>query len=78
MMGVNLKMLWEALDKALDVGNDFAGAQVEAGYGALHKTLLAKVEATETNFDNRALQTVELGIRDKLNELYPADKFPPG
>lgn len=78
MMGLNINLVWEALDKLLDVGNDYAEAQVEAGYGALHKTLVAKVEATETNFDNRALQTVEIGIRDKLNELYPADKFPPG
>jgi len=75
-MGLDLNIVWNVLDKLLEAGNDFVEAQIETVYGALHGKLKAQVEKTETEFDDRALETVEVGLRDKLMDLYPLDKFP--
>lgn len=75
-MALNLTVIWDLLDKLLDAGNDFVEAQVETLYGAIHAKLKAKVELTETEFDDNSLITVELGFRDKLCKLYPFDKYP--
>ena len=72
----DLTKLWDLLDKLLEAGNDFVEAQVETAYGAFHKTLLAQVAKTETEFDDNALKTVELGFRDKLIKLYPLEDYP--
>jgi len=76
-MAINLTKLWDVLNNLLEAGNDFVKAQIETAYGALHSTLKAKAESTDSPFDDNSLITVELGVRDKLNELYPFDKYPP-
>ena len=73
-MAINLTKLWDVLNNLLEAGNDFVEAQVETAYGALHSTLKAKVESTETPFDDNGLKTVEVGIRDKLLKIYPDRK----
>lgn len=75
-MTLDLNAIWNVLDKLLEAGNDFVEAQVETAYGGLHAILKAKVEKTDTPFDDNSLQTVELGVRDKLCKLYPFDKYP--
>ena len=75
-MGLNLTAIWDVLDKLLDAGNDFAEAQVEIVYGSLHGHLKTQVAKTETKFDDNGLQTVELGLRDKLIKLYPLETHP--
>ena len=60
-MALDLIVVWNVLDKLLEAGNDFVEAQV------------AK---TETEFDDNALITVELGLRDKLIKIYTLEKFP--
>jgi len=75
-MGINLTALWDVLDKLLEAGNEFVEDQVEKTYLVIHTKLKEKVDATTTNFDNRALETVEIGLRDKFLDLYPLDKFP--
>jgi len=75
-MAVDLSKLWDVLNNLLEAGNDFIEAQVETAYGALHSTLKAKVESTETEFDDNAMKTVELGIRDKLLKIYPIEEYP--
>jgi len=76
-MGVNLTVVWDLLDKLLEAGNDFVEAQVETVYGTIHTKLKEQVAKTTTLFDDHSLVTVEIGLRDKLNKLYPADQFPP-
>jgi len=75
-MSINLNALWDVLDKLLEAGNEFVEDQVEKTYQVIHEKMKQKVDATTTNFDNRAMETVEIGLRDKLNELYPLDKYP--
>jgi len=75
-MAVDFNAVWNILDKLLIAGNDFVEAQVETLYGALHGKLKAQVEKTETEFDDNGLETVELGLRDKLIKLYPLEEYP--
>lgn len=75
-MAINLTALWDVLDKLLEAGNEFVEDQVEKTYQVIHEKLKEKVDSTKTNFDNRALETVEIGLRDKLDDLYPRDKYP--
>ncbi|MBA7572374.1 hypothetical protein ES708_14154 [subsurface metagenome] len=75
-MALDLTVVWNVLDKLLEAGNDFVEAQVETVYGAVHNKLKAQVTKTETEFDDNALITVELGLRDKLIKIYPLEKFP--
>jgi len=75
-MALDLSKLWNVLDNLLEAGNDFVESQVEAAYGAFHKVLTAKVDVTESPFDNNALKTIELGVRDKLIKLYPLEEYP--
>ena len=75
-MGLDFTAIWNVANKALEAGQNFVEDQVEKTYGALHATLLAQVAKTETEFDDNALKTVELGIRDKLIKLYPLEDFP--
>lgn len=75
-MGVDLTKLWDVLDDLLEAGNEFVEAQVETAYGVLHQKLKDQVAKTTTKFDDHSLETVEIGIRDKLMKLYPVDKYP--
>ena len=75
-MAIDLSKLWETFSSLLDAGKEFVEEQVENGYGALHEMLKAKVESTATDFDDKALVTVELGIRDKLIKKYPLETYP--
>ena len=75
-MAVNLSAFWDILNKLLEAGNTFVEAQIETIYGGFHSFLMAKVEATDTPFDDNGLKTVELGIRDKLIKLYPLETYP--
>ncbi|MBA7574506.1 hypothetical protein ES708_16315 [subsurface metagenome] len=75
-MAINLTIVWDLLDKLLEAGNDFVEAQVETVYGTIHGHLKERVEKTETKFDDNALKTVELGLRDKLIKLYPLEEYP--
>lgn len=75
-MGVDLTKLWDVLDDLLAAGNEFVEAQVETAYGVLHKKFKDQVAKTTTEFDDNALITVEIGLRDKLMKLYPTDKYP--
>lgn len=75
-MALDLTAIWNVLDKLLEAGNDFVEAQVETAYGAIHGHLKERAEKTETKFDDNALKTVELGLRDKLIKIYPLDEYP--
>jgi len=75
-MPIDLKKLWDVFDNVLDVGEELAETQVENAYGALHGTMLAKVENAESPFGAHAMQVVELGLRDKLIKLYPLETYP--
>jgi len=75
-MGVNLTVVWDLLDKLLEAGNDFVEAQVETVYGTIHTKLKEQVAKTTTEFDDNALKTVEIGLRDKLTKLYPFEEYP--
>ena len=75
-MPLDLNMIWDALDKILELGNEFAEAGVETMYGTIHTKLQEKVVSTTTTFDDNGLKTVELGLRDKLIKLYPLETYP--
>lgn len=75
-MALNLGAVWDVLNQLLEVGNEFVEAQVETLYGTIHGKLKERVEKTETKFDDNGLETVEIGLRDKLIKLYPLDEFP--
>ena len=75
-MALDLTKIWGILDKLLEAGNDFVEDQVENVYGTIHEHLKERVENTETKFDDNALKTVEIGIRDKLIKLYPLEEYP--
>ena len=75
-MPVDLTKLWNVLDDLLEAGNEFVEAQVETIYHTIHKKLKDQVAKTTTEFDDNAMATVELGVRDKLIKLYPLDEFP--
>jgi len=76
IMPIDLGGVWDVLDKLLDAGNEFVEAQVETIYGTIHNKLKVKVESTETPFDDHSMETVELGLRDKLIKLYPLETYP--
>ena len=75
-MALDLTKIWDILDKLLEAGNDFVEDQVENVYGTLHGHLLERAKKTETKFDDNALKTVELGLRDKLIKIYPLEEYP--
>lgn len=75
-MGINLNVIWDLLDKLLEAGNEFVEAQVETIYGTVHTKLKEQVAKTTTTFDDNALKTTEIGLRDKLIKLYPLEDFP--
>lgn len=75
-MGVNLTVVWDLLDKLLEAGNEFVEAQVEIIYGTVHTKLKEQVAKTTTTFDDNALITAEIGLRDKLIKLYPLETYP--
>jgi len=75
-MGIDLSKLWEVFSNLLDTGKEFVEEQVEKGYEALHVTLVEKAKSTTTTFDDKSIQVVELGIRDKLIKLYPLEEYP--
>lgn len=75
-MALDLNALWNVLDKLLETGEEFVEDQVEKLYGVIHDKLKERVELTETKFDDHGLQTVEIGLRDKLIKLYPLEEFP--
>lgn len=75
-MPLDLTAVWNVLDKLLEAGNDFVEAQVETIYGTIHKKLKEQVKKTSTEFDDNALKTVEIGMRDKLIKLYPLEEYP--
>lgn len=75
-MALDLTAIWNVLDKLLEAGNDFVEAGVETIYGTIHQKLLDQVAKTETEFDNNSLQTIELGLRDKLIKIYPLETHP--
>lgn len=75
-MAINLTVVWDLLDKLLEAGNEFVEAQVETIYGTIHTKLKEQVAKTTTKFDDNALKTVEIGIRDKLIKLYPLEEYP--
>lgn len=75
-MGLDLTKVWDVLDDLLEAGNEFVEAQVETTYGVIHAKLKAQVAKTTTEFDDHALETVEIGIRDKLIKLYPLEEYP--
>lgn len=72
----DLTKIWDILNKLLEAGNDFIEAGVETIYGTIHGKLLEQVAKTTTEFDDNALKTVELGLRDKLIKIYPLDEYP--
>jgi len=72
----DLTKVWDVLNKLLEAGNDFIEAGVETIYGTIHGKLKEQVAKTETEFDDNALKTVELGLRDKLCKLYPFEEYP--
>ena len=76
IMGLDLTAVWDVLDKLLEAGNAFVEAQVEQTYGTIRTFLKSQVAKTETEFDDNALKTIELGIRDKLIKEYPLDEYP--
>ena len=75
-MALDLTKLWDLANNLLEAGNEFVETQVESVYGTLSLWLTAQVDKTNTEFDNTALQIVELGIRDKLIKKYPLETFP--
>jgi len=75
-MGLNLNVVWDLLDKLLEAGNEFVEAQVETIYGTVHTKLKEQVAKTTTKFDDNALITTEIGLRDKLIKLYPLEEYP--
>jgi len=75
-MGLDLKVVWDLLDKLLAAGNDFVEAQVETVYGTIHGKLKEQVAKTDTEFDDNGLITIELGLRDKLCKIYPFEEYP--
>ena len=75
-MGLNLTVVWDLLDKLLEAGNEFVEAQVETIYGTVHTKLKEQVAKTTTKFDDNALITTEIGLRDKLIKLYPLEEYP--
>ncbi len=68
--------LWDFAAGLLDKADEFFEDKVEAVYGALSGFLQGRVDDTATVFDNKALEVVELGIRDKLIKKYPLDEYP--
>ena len=75
-MALDLKALWSALNSILTVMNKTVEDKVELAYGAVHTFLQAKVDSTDTPFDNNSLKTTEIGLRDKLIKLYPLETYP--
>jgi len=66
----------DVLNDLLEAGNEFVEAQVETTYDILHTKLKERAAKTTTKFDDNALKTVEVGLRDKLIKLYPLDEIP--
>ena len=75
-MGLDLTKLWDVLDNLLEAGEEFVEDQVENVYGVIHDKLKERVLLTTTKFDDHGLEVVEIGLRDKLLDLYPLDQFP--
>jgi len=75
-MALDLTKLWDLANNLLEAGNEYVETQVESVYGTLSLWLKTQVDKTDTEFDNTALQIVEIGIRDKLLKKYPLENFP--
>jgi len=75
-MGLDLNVLWNALNSILSVMDETVEDKVELAYGAIHNFLKTKVDNTKTEFDNNSLQVTEIGLRDKLIKLYPLETYP--
>jgi len=75
-MALDLTKLWDVLNDLLEAGNEFVEAQVETVYNTIHTKLKERAESTTTQFDDNALKTVEIGLRDKLIKLYPLEEYP--
>ena len=76
MMALDLTKVWDVLNQLLEVGNEFVEAQVETIYDTIHGKLKERAALTTTKFDDNALQTVEIGLRDRLIKLYPLEEYP--
>lgn len=68
--------LWDLANTILEKCDEFVEGQIETVYGTLSQWLQGQVTRTTTKFDDTALRIVEIGIRDKLVEKYPFDKYP--
>lgn len=75
-MALDLTKLWNVLNDLLEAGSEFVEAQVETAYDILHTKFKEQAAKTTTKFDDNALKTVEIGLRDKLIKLYPLEDFP--
>lgn len=75
-MAIDTTKLWDFAAGLLEKADEFVEEKVEAVYSAFSGFLQARVDDTETVFDDKAFKIIELGIRDKLIKKYPLDKYP--
>lgn len=72
----DLTKIWDVLNGILEKCDEFVEDKVEAVFGGLEGWLQSQVDKTDTKFDNTSKRIILLGIRDKLLDILPLDKFP--
>ena len=68
--------IWDVVNGILEKCDEFVESKVEDVFGALNIWLDEQVAKTDTKFDDNSKKIILLGIRDKLLDILPLDKYP--
>ena len=68
--------IWDVVNGILEKCDEFVESKVEDVFGALNIWLDEQVAKTDTKFDDNSKKIILLGIRDKLLDILPLEKYP--